>query len=218
SSTIVNANSATTNTDCERRREADNEPRSDSFSTCCKSGRLARNAGHKPNNNPQPHATTSENVNTRQSNAGCNMVGNKPVSILVNKSIPNAASPNPKTPPTKASNRLSINNWRTMRPEPAPSALRIAISRARALPRANSKLETLAQAINSTSATVPNNIVSVGRASPVKSSWRAKMATLQSFLKGGYSAASCCLTARNSACAWAIVAPGATRPHTPHPP
>src|SRR5262245_18491016 len=58
--TIVNANSATTSADCERRREADNEPRSDSFRTCCKSGLLARSAGHIPNNNPQPHETRSE--------------------------------------------------------------------------------------------------------------------------------------------------------------
>ena len=45
-----------------------------------------------------------------------------------------------------------------MRPRPAPSAVRTAISRARAAPRASSRLATLPQAINSTSPTAASSI------------------------------------------------------------
>ena len=46
----------------------------------------------------------------------------------------------------------SISNWRTMRPRLAPSAVRTAISRRRAVPRASSRLAMFAHAISRTAA------------------------------------------------------------------
>ena len=62
------------------------------------------------------------------------------------------ASSSPAAAAHSASTTLSVSSWRTMRPRPAPSAVRTAISRARAAPRASSRLATLPQAISSTSA------------------------------------------------------------------
>ena len=62
------------------------------------------------------------------------------------------ASAVPSAPPAIASTRPSVRSWRTMRPRPAPSARRSAISRWREDARASSRPATLAQAISSTSA------------------------------------------------------------------
>ena len=56
----------------------------------------------------------------------------------------------PRPPPHSASTTLSVSSWRTIRPRPAPSAVRTAISRARAAPRASSRFATLPHAISST--------------------------------------------------------------------
>jgi len=50
-------------------------------------------------------------------------------------------------PETSASKTLSVSNCRTMRPRPAPTAERTAISRVRRAAFARSKLAMLAQAI-----------------------------------------------------------------------
>ena len=47
----------------------------------------------------------------------------------------------------------SVRNWRTMRPRPAPSAIRTAISGRRTEPRASRRPATLVHAISSTSNT-----------------------------------------------------------------
>ena len=72
-----------------------------------------------------------------------------------------AATPNTRragrpTPPATASTRLSVSSCRISRPRPAPSAVRTAISRRRAAPRATSSPATFAQAISSTNPTAPS--------------------------------------------------------------
>lgn len=59
------------------------------------------------------------------------------------------ATTNPTRPPRKARTRLSVNVCRSSRARAAPTAARIAISRRRPAPRANSRFATFVQAINS---------------------------------------------------------------------
>ena len=54
-----------------------------------------------------------------------------------------------------ASRILSVSSWRIRRRCPAPSASRTAISLCRVLARASSRLATLAQAMRSTTPTMP---------------------------------------------------------------
>ena len=63
----------------------------------------------------------------------------------------------PTKPPMSASSTLSVSSCRAIRSRLAPTAARIAISFCRTAARAISRLATLAQAINSTKPTAPNN-------------------------------------------------------------
>ena len=65
------------------------------------------------------------------------------------------ASASPAAPPPAARRRLSIINWRTIRPRLAPSAARNATSRARSAPRASSRFARFTHAMSSTSPTPP---------------------------------------------------------------
>jgi hypothetical protein len=67
------------------------------------------------------------------------------------------------------SNRLSVNIWRTRRVLAAPREIRMAISMARAVERASSKLATFAQAISNRTAATPNTIHN-GRANSLRTS------------------------------------------------
>ena len=58
-----------------------------------------------------------------------------------------AAAARPSAPPLTARTSPSARNWRRSRPRPAPSAVRIATSRERALARASRRLATFTQAI-----------------------------------------------------------------------
>ena len=72
-----------------------------------------------------------------------------------------------RTAPRRGSStRLSVNSCRTSRPCPAPSALRTAISRTRAAPRASSRFETLPQAMSRTKPTAPSRTSRSSRAPP----------------------------------------------------
>ena len=70
-------------------------------------------------------------------------------------SMPPQASASPAAPPITASSTLSVSNWRTRRPRPAPRLSRSAISRSRTVARASIRLATLTTAISSTSPTAP---------------------------------------------------------------
>ena len=58
-------------------------------------------------------------------------------------------------PSRQREHQAFVSSWRTIRHAPAPNACRTASSRARAIERASSRLAMLAQAISSTSATIP---------------------------------------------------------------
>jgi hypothetical protein len=73
--------------------------------------------------------------------------------IRTSAPVPPYASKMPSTLPAAASNRDSVNPWRSRRNRPAPSETRNAISRWRAAPRVSSRLATLVHAISSSSAT-----------------------------------------------------------------
>jgi len=72
-----------------------------------------------------------------------------------------AAASKPSAPPASDNRRFSVNNWRTMRHRPAPSASRIPISRERAAERAIRRFARLAQAISRIIPVRPNRIFSV---------------------------------------------------------
>ena len=74
----------------------------------------------------------------------------------------------PRAPPMEASSKLSVSSCRTTRNGEAPRAVRSAISRRRAVPRASKRFATLEQAISSTKATQPISISSAGRTLLVK--------------------------------------------------
>ena len=63
----------------------------------------------------------------------------------------------PARPPISASNMLSVNNWRTSLPRPAPSATRMAISFVRLAPRASDMFAKLTQATTKTRPTTAIN-------------------------------------------------------------
>ena len=58
----------------------------------------------------------------------------------------------------------SASSCRVMRPRPAPTASRTAISRRRVDARASCRFDTLRQAITSSTTAAPNSISSIGRA------------------------------------------------------
>ena len=80
------------------------------------------------------------------------------------RSTPQNASSTPSPPPITASSTLSVSSWRTSTPRPAPSAARIASSRARTVARAISRLATFATTISSTQSTAPSSTISGVRA------------------------------------------------------
>ena len=101
-------------------------------------------------------ASANVNDSTRQSgvvliNSGEPSDGTKATSTRVSAT----ATARPRTPPMSESSTLSTSSWRTSCPREAPSDSRTAISRCRAKARAISRLATLAQAMSSTSPTMP---------------------------------------------------------------
>ena len=80
----------------------------------------------------------------------------------------------PSAPPAMPSSTLSSSNSRAIRPQPAPSAARIASSCCRPSARTSSRFATLAHAINSTMPTVPISTHSVLPTSPTRSSFSSR--------------------------------------------
>ncbi len=69
-----------------------------------------------------------------------------------------APSASPIAPPINDSSTLSVRSWRMILARAAPSAVRMATSRARTEARASCRFATFAQAISSTNTTAPNRI------------------------------------------------------------
>ena len=81
----------------------------------------------------------------------------------------------PSAAPGIAIVSASIASWRTIRPRPAPSAVRRCISGARATARASTRPETLTAAASITTNAAPSNSISDGRTPATISSRRSRV-------------------------------------------
>ncbi len=131
-------------------------PRPFDLSAALGSTRAARSAGMRPNTSPVSTATPTLNPSTRRSSARSRKIGLPAGARNLTSSLhPHCASTSPMPAPSSEINTLSVSSWRTRRFFAAPSATRIASSRWRAADRAISRFATLAQAMSSTSTTMP---------------------------------------------------------------
>ena len=80
--------------------------------------------------------------------------------------MPTHARPMPSGALSRPIATASVSSWRTIRHRPAPSAVRIEISRWRTDARASSRFATFEQAIMSTSVTAPIIVKSISSTSP----------------------------------------------------
>ena len=126
-------------------------PRPPSRSPVCTSVRARRSAGASPQSDaadererrPRSRAPSDRCAPVRAAARPAGSTRRPPTMNQCARSSPAPAA-------ASASTTLSVSSCRTMRHWPAPSAERTAISRARAAPRASSRLATLPQAISST--------------------------------------------------------------------
>ena len=167
-SITASAHSATTSTERSRVRSPPAEPPCppSPLSEPCRSTRRAWSAGTMPNSRPAPIATTSVIVSTRRSTDASAMRGMSAGASATSRRTPATARPAPSAAATTASSSPSAANWRIMRSPLAPSAVRTATSRRRALPRASSRFATFAHATSSTSPTADSSTRSAGRTGP----------------------------------------------------
>ena len=166
-----------------------------------------------PKSTPTSTAAAAQNATTRASKVTVTDAGRTPAGITAGAAARIAApTAAPSTPPTAASTRLSVSNWRTTRPRPAPSAERIASSRDRAVARASSRLATLAQQMSSTKPTTPRNSIEVTRRSLPMIAWRTGTTSTPRPRFSGTVRASSAATAVISARARSTDAPAASRP------
>src|SRR6185503_12888285 len=87
-----------------------------------KSSLVARQAGIDPKRRPVNNEITRVNTSTRQLILRSTPLGKSPVSSLVSATsilLPQKANSTPKTPPSAASNKLSVSNCRTSDQRPA---------------------------------------------------------------------------------------------------
>ena len=103
-------------------------------------------------------AIASANPSATGSTRACSSRGTPGGLAATTPVMNHCASTRPAAAAVSASTVLSVSSWRTMRPRPAPSAVRTAISRPRAAPRASSRFATLPHAIRSTSPTAPSRM------------------------------------------------------------
>ena len=113
-------------------------------------------AGASPNRIPAPKDTSSANANAeRVKPLSPTLVTSAGVTRMI-ALINQCASKSPAAALTRASSRLSVNNWRMISLRPAPRAQRIATSLRRSVARDNRSVATFAHAINRTRVTAPN--------------------------------------------------------------
>ncbi len=164
SSTIARATSVTTS--AERRPPPWCEVLTPSLSMPCTPGRVACSAGAKPKSRPSRRVIPPVKASTAPSMPMASILGRLIGLEATSALIARYAMPSPAAPPTAESNTLSVSSCRASRQRPAPIAVRIAISRCRAVARASSRLARLAQAISSTKPTAPMSTSSAGRILP----------------------------------------------------
>ena len=128
-------------------------------------------AGMRPNRTPVKTDTASVKRSTRQSRVTAApfspMRGMSPGFSESRIRTPTVPRRMPNTPPVSERRILSVSSWRIIRPLPAPSAARTAISRFRAVARISKRFATFAQAISKTKPTAITNTHNDERTSPI---------------------------------------------------
>ena len=92
-------------------------------------------------------------------------------------STPRYATATPRAAPATASSTDSVSNWRIRRVRLAPTEARTASSCWRAVPRASSRMEALAQPMISSASTAANSSTSVPAKRPSTSSFNVTITT-----------------------------------------
>ena len=145
--------------------------RAPSLSESWTSGREPARAGARP----QAAAVSSDTSAVKPRTGALRRTGPSPARFAGERATrswtPQRASRRPSAPPQSASSRFSVMSCHRTCAREAPSAVRIAISRTREVPRASSRLATFAHAISRTNATAPKRTRRIGRISPAISSW-----------------------------------------------
>ncbi len=152
--TMPRATWPTTNAFRSRRRP--DELRESSLSAETTPAFDAWRAGTRPDSTPATSVSAAVNAITRPSNRRDTLTGSGNAGSRATRSddIPWPSS-SPAAPPRRNSTIVSVRSCRTSRMRPAPTASRTAISRRRALARANRMPAMFAHAMTSTRDTIP---------------------------------------------------------------
>ena len=146
-----------------RKRTAARPPPDRAASTFMASAGLAsltRHAGARPNTTTVTSDAPAANSIAVELNAGASPVARPTGSSAVMSRTMSAATPKLARPPIAMSTNDSVSSCRTSQPRLAPSDARVAISPARAAPRASSRFAMFTQTISSTSTVTPSSSVS----------------------------------------------------------
>ncbi len=127
--------------------------RAPDFRSSTRFPREARTAGAAPKSRPVMSVTTSAKPSAEFERSLLRAVERSTDTGRTSRSCSQPASKVPASPAMPASTRLSVSNWRTRRPPPAPNAARNDSSPRRAEPRASSRPATLPHAMRRTSPT-----------------------------------------------------------------
>jgi hypothetical protein len=111
--------------------------------------RVTSTEGTRPTTRPVTRDSAIAYSSTRRSTASSETRSRSAGANASSASRLQRANAMPSAPPATASNRLSTTSCRTIARRPAPSDVRIAISRRRDAARARRRLATLKQAIDS---------------------------------------------------------------------
>ena len=127
--------------------------------------RAAPRAGASPKAEAGRQRQASENASTRTSGDSSSETGIFAGSgSCSSAAVAATTTAKPPAAPRRNSTRISVRSCRSSRPRPAPSAARTAISRRRAVYRAESIAATFTPAISSTSAAAPSSTLKKPRA------------------------------------------------------
>ena len=175
---------------------------------------VMRHAGATPATMPVAIAIAHVNARTRPSSATSPARGSDVPNESTMSPVVQLAARNPTAPPASASTVLSTRSCWMIRPRPAPTAARIASSRARPSTRAKSRFARFAQAISSTHPTAPSSTSRPHRTSDTMSSRSGRTTAPQPLSSAGYSRSSRCEIVVISACARRTSTSGRRRPIT----
>ena len=170
-------------------------------------------AGANPTSSPLTTTVARTNSKTRPSNVTASSRGSFEAPRMRSARTLTYAISAPKIAPTPHNMADSVSSWPTMRPRPAPRDTRTAISRARAAPRASSKLVTLTHASRSSRPVADITMIRMGPRSPTTEATSGFVTYARLRSDAGKSRASPSITGAISALARSSVTP--LQPHEP---